>query len=340
MKEIFKNLPTIHTNRLILRKITLNDKESLFKCFSNPLVTKYLFIGLNKTIEDTEKLLKFILDSYENNKPTQWGITLKGSDELIGLCGFSNIDEKNKKAEIGYILNFEYWNKGIATEAVTKVIEFGFRALKLNKIEARCINENIASEQVMIKNGMKLDGILRKDKWYKNKFIDLKLYSILNTDKPKYIEIDENIRLASLDKSEWKIALPWYQDKDVLYYSEGVTDKTYNLSTIYRMYNYLNSIGELYFIQILEENEYKTIGDVTLSKENMPIVIGDKKYWGRGIGKKVIYGLLNRAKDLELKEICIPEVYLHNKRSERLFKSLGFKESNINDKAKSYKIYL
>ncbi|MGL5712702.1 MAG: GNAT family N-acetyltransferase, partial [Paraclostridium sp.] len=73
--------------------------------------------------------------------------------------------------------------KGIGSEAISKVIEFGFEELRLNKIEARCMYKNEASEKVMIKNGMRLDGILRNDKWYQDRFIDLKLYSILKTDK-------------------------------------------------------------------------------------------------------------------------------------------------------------
>lgn len=183
MGDIFENLPTIHTNRLILRKVKESDKEGLFKCFSKPEVMEYLFIEINKSIEDTEKFIKVILDSYENNKPTQWAITLKDSDELIGLCGFSKIDYKHSKGEIGYILNSKHWNKGIGSEAISKVIEFGFEELRLNKIEARCMYKNEASEKVMIKNGMRLDGILRNDKWYQDRFIDLKLYSILKTDK-------------------------------------------------------------------------------------------------------------------------------------------------------------
>lgn len=340
MENIFRNLPTLHTGRLTLRKVTENDKYGLYKCFSNSLVMKYLFIEVNKNIEETEKFIKCILDGYENNKPTQWAITLKDKDELIGICGFSKMDYKNRKAEIGYILNFEQWNKGIATEAISKVIEFGFRKLKLNKIEARCMYENIASEQVMLKNGMNLDGILRKEKLYYNKYVDLKLYSILKSDKPKYIYIDENIRLISLDKSDWKVALSWYQDEEILYLSEGINDRVYNLATVYRMYNYLNSIGELYFIQVKEDNIYKTIGDVTLSKENMPIVIGEKKYWGKGIAKKTISKLLERAIDLNFESIYIPEIYLYNERSESLFKSLGFKEIKENDKSKAYKICL
>lgn len=183
MNELFKNLPTLYAERIILRKINKNDLNKLFECLSNEHVTKYMFIDTNKTIYSTQKFLDTILSRYTEDKPSPWAIALKESNELIGMCGFSKYDYKNKKAEVGYLLSYNYWNKGIATEALDNVIKFGFENMKLNKIEARCINGNLASENVMIKNGMKLDGMLRKDKFHKGCYIDLKLYSILRCEK-------------------------------------------------------------------------------------------------------------------------------------------------------------
>ena len=109
---------------------------------------------------------------------------------------------------------------------------------------------------------------------------------------------------------------------------------------INRMYQYLSSIGELYFIEILENQTWKLIGDVTLSEQNMPIVIGEEKYWGNGIGKKVIYTLIKRAKAIGLTKIYIPVIYLYNECSQNLFKSTGFIETNENKTEKSYELNL
>jgi RimJ/RimL family protein N-acetyltransferase len=158
--------------------------------------------------------------------------------------------------------------------------------------------------------------------------------------QPQIIFIDEDLRLRNPDKIEWKTALPWYQNPKVLLYSEGVTDKVYDMDIINRMYKYLSSIGELYFIEIFEDEIWKSIGDVTLSEKNMPIAIGDEEYWGRGIGKKVISKLIERAKSIELSKIYIPEIYLYNNRSQNLFTSMGFIEVNKNDIEKSYELNL
>lgn len=73
---------------------------------------------------------------------------------------------------------------------------------------------------------------------------------------------------------------------------------------------------------------------------NFPIVIGNKKYWGLGIGKKVIQKLILRANENGLDMITIPEIYNYNHRSKRLFISLGFKKINGNNKTRTYQLDL
>lgn len=98
---------------------------------------------------------------------------------------------------------------------------------------------------------------------------------IENVVQPEEIDIDKGLRLKVYEKEKWNVAIPWYQNKKILYYSEGVNAKPYDMEVINRMYNYLSGIGELYFIEIFEDGIWKPIGDVTLSEKNMPIVIDE-----------------------------------------------------------------
>lgn len=84
------------------------------------------------------------------------------------------------------------------------------------------------------------------------------------------------------------------------------------MDIINRMYGYLNSVGELYFIELFENWDWKQIADVALSEKNMPIAIGEEKYWGKGIGEKVISGLIERAKIIRLNKICVSAIYVYN----------------------------
>lgn len=148
------------------------------------------------------------------------------------------------------------------------------------------------------------------------------------------IQIENNLRLRILQEEDYKLALPWYHNEKVMYYSEGVKDEVYDMEKISCMYNYLSGIGELYLIEILEKNGWKAIGDVTLSEENMPIVIGEEKYWGLGIGRKVIKKLLERGNEIGLSKTKV-EIYKYNNRSKNLFTSLGF--TKVSEDEKSYK---
>jgi len=163
---------------------------------------------------------------------------------------------------------------------------------------------------------------------------------IKNNMQPNCIEIDKKIRIVKTDRSRWREAYKWYQNEKIMYYSEGVKGKTYDLQVIEKMYSYLSNIGELYFIEIYENETWISIGDVTLSSENFPIVIGDEKYWGLGIGKKVIEVLINRAREIKMESITIPEIYKYNDRSKALFVSLGFKKIDENEKSEKFKLIL
>ncbi|MGL4373110.1 MAG: GNAT family N-acetyltransferase [Turicibacter sp.] len=150
------------------------------------------------------------------------------------------------------------------------------------------------------------------------------------------IQITDKLRLRMPNKSEWDKALPWYQNPKVMYLSEGVRNRVYEIENIYNMYEFLSTRGELFFIEVLEGIEWKAIGDVTLSEDNLPIAIGDEAYWGQGIGRLVISTLLQRAKEKQMKKISVPAIFHYNIASQRLFESLGFKKVGQNETEISY----
>lgn len=76
--------------------------------------------------------------------------------------------------------------------------------------------------------------------------------AIKDIDQPEIISINQNLRIRKPDKLDWKQAVPWYQNKKIMHFSEGINDRVYNLEEVKRMYAYLSSIGELYFIEVYE----------------------------------------------------------------------------------------
>ena len=161
LPNIFTNLPTLETERLILRKLLYSDKSDIFKYARNPEVTKYILWYPHQTEMDTLEFLNIVYEEYRKNRPASWGIETKETNKIIDTAGFVNWDEKNHKAEIGYVLSQDFWNNGLASEAVKEILKFGFENLDLNRIEARCNKSNVASSKLLEKLGFTFEGVLR-----------------------------------------------------------------------------------------------------------------------------------------------------------------------------------
>ena len=101
---------------------------------------------------------------------------------MIGTCGFTRFDYENNAAEVGYVINPEYRGRGIAPEALARVLEFGFTELKLNRIEARYIVGNEVSRRVMEKCGMTYEGTARGRMLIKGVRHDIAYCSILKDE--------------------------------------------------------------------------------------------------------------------------------------------------------------
>lgn len=151
-----------------------------------------------------------------------------------------------------------------------------------------------------------------------------------------------NLKLRPLRlPDDVECALPWYQDSGVLNYSEGEGTLPYDLATVERMYSHLAKIGEVYIIEIIKDGSWVPIGDATLAKNMLPIVIGREEFRGKGIGKRVIRILIERAKELKWQQVKISKIYSYNFASKALFEGLGFikTETNLDVKGREYSSY-
>lgn len=183
IEKFFKEIPVFETNRLLLRKIESDDLDDLFELLSDPEVTHHMTWEVNKTKEETlNNFIKVVIERYEKGQSVDWAIVHKESKKVIGNCAFIGWSNKHSRAEIGYVLNKHYWGQGFATEALKELIRFGFEVIGLNRIEGGCDIDNIGSENVMLKVGMKFEGILRKNEFIKGEFRDTKIFSILKED--------------------------------------------------------------------------------------------------------------------------------------------------------------
>ena len=162
--------------------------------------------------------------------------------------------------------------------------------------------------------------------------------AIQGIEQPAIIQVDDTLRLRKYDGVH-DFALEWYLDEETVYLVDGKRDP-YTMDRLGGMYRYLNNAGELYFIEVLENDTYKPIGDVTFWQEDMPIVIGDPAYRGKGIGRKVISALIERGKELGYDYLAVSEIYDWNEGSRRCFESVGFVAYEKSEKGSSYRLSL
>ena len=145
---------------------------------------------------------------------------------------------------------------------------------------------------------------------------------IQGIEQPELIQVDETIRLRKYDGIH-DFALEWYQDPEIIWMIDG-DRKLYDAEKLGRMYRYLNQQGELYWIEVQEAGAWRSIGDVTFWQTDMPIVIGERAYRGRGVGVRVIRALVERGRTLGYSALEVQEIYHYNAASRRCFEKAGF----------------
>lgn len=177
----------IETNRLILRKITMDDANDMYNNWaSDEDVAKHLTWTRHKSVDDSKGIISIWEKELEEDNCYRWCIELKETHEAIGTIDVVSLNINLESALIGYCISKRYWNQGITTEALIAVQNFLFQHVQLNRVESHHLTVNPASGKVMKKAGMSFEGIKRQGtKDNKGNFCDLAIYAILKSDWEK-----------------------------------------------------------------------------------------------------------------------------------------------------------
>ncbi len=176
-------LPVLKTQNLLLNRPTENDLEDfLVHINSAEDFSKNLFnIAFPYTKEEAKNWLKICDEGYETGNAYRFAIREIEVGKLIGIIAI-HMNKDHQKGELGYWLGKNFWGKGYLTESVKEILKFGFQELQLNKIFATHFLHNPASEKVMQKAGMKLEGLQKQEYFHQGKFLDVNRYAILKED--------------------------------------------------------------------------------------------------------------------------------------------------------------
>ena len=182
----FNTFPTLYTDRLILRNITLKDAEDFFTIRSNP----DLMYALDKlpytNIEEINSYVQQYQERLCKQEELKWAICLKENNKMIGAVGFFRINDESKIAEIGYELLPAFHRQGIAFEAISEALNYAFNLIGFADIEAGVNPDNYISIRLLFKCGFIKVRHVKGDYYYNSTYLDSDYYSL---SKNNYIRI-------------------------------------------------------------------------------------------------------------------------------------------------------
>jgi RimJ/RimL family protein N-acetyltransferase len=153
--------PTIlATERLILRWVDEHDTAAQFAIFSDPNVVRYWSGAAWTEMAQAEKSIAAALDDYRAGSALRFGVVLAETGEMIGNVNLHHFSDQSRRCELGYALASEYWGRGYAREALRAALEYGFRTLDLNRVEADIDPRNAASGRVLEALGFRKEGFM------------------------------------------------------------------------------------------------------------------------------------------------------------------------------------
>lgn len=174
--------PRLTTPRLLLRAFAEVDIPGLIALAGNYEVAKNtLNIPHPYTEGDAQQWLHLTRQGFEQQRAYAFALELRATGEFIGGIGLTLVPRCHR-AEAGYWLGQTYWGRGLATEALAALLRFGFEELKLNKIHATHHADNLASGQVMLKNGMVKEGELAQHARRDGRYHDLWQYRLTSQE--------------------------------------------------------------------------------------------------------------------------------------------------------------
>ncbi len=170
--DIIRKNPVLETDRLLLRKFHINDKESVLAYGSDEQTLKYLVWPGITDLAEAEKVVTVYY-----SRPGVYALELKETSQCIG-CIDIRIEPQHEKAGFGYVLNRNFWSHGYMTEALKAILKLCFEKLELNRVEATHYVGNEGSGRVMQKCGMQFEGISLQEVKIKGIFQDVVHYGI------------------------------------------------------------------------------------------------------------------------------------------------------------------
>lgn len=171
--------PELRTTRLHLRELNRNDVQALFEMRKDEALMEHIGKRRASTLQDAADLLERTINDRKENNGLTWALTLKDQDEMIGTIGYYRLQKEHYRGEVGYMLMQEHWGKGLMTEALEAVVQFGFNGMGFHSIEAVTDPANERSNRLLQRAGFVREGLFKQNYYFDGRFYDSAVYSKL-----------------------------------------------------------------------------------------------------------------------------------------------------------------
>ena len=181
MELLPDEFPILSAGAYVLREITRSDAEAWHRILSDPRVNEFTSTP-EMSAGQVEALIETLAQGFRAKAQIRWAMAERTSGRMIGDLGYNVFFVRDRRAEVGYGLAPKYWRRGLMTVALSAVIDYGFSALDLNKIEATVNTRNDRSSGLLRKLGFQLEGTLRDYRNRRGVFGDAHFFGLLLRD--------------------------------------------------------------------------------------------------------------------------------------------------------------
>lgn len=183
-----KNWKSLRLNgkKVFLRAVRKKDARRIFELVNDPDITRFLATIEAPVLLKQEK--NYVLRSeqgWKKGKSFNFAICEKKSGVLAGVCGFHDYNSMHHRAEAGLWVAKEHWKKGFGSEAISLLVDFGFRTLKLHRVRYEHIVQNKGSKGIAEKVGFKKEGLVRDFLFKRGEYWNVFTYGLLESEWKK-----------------------------------------------------------------------------------------------------------------------------------------------------------
>lgn len=158
----FEPPPQLSTPRLLLRGLREEDATALFRMYADPQSARFMARAPMVLVDEMRNKLRIDLEEARRGDAVRWVLVAQSTGTVVGYLGIFRWSQRNRCAEVGYVLAREFWGQGLMKEALPVAVRFAFEQMKLHRLEALVDPTNLPSVRLLESAGLRQEGLLRE----------------------------------------------------------------------------------------------------------------------------------------------------------------------------------